>query len=401
VQASVSAVRDTGPAADYARFHAAVARAQLNAWLPSGQARIVDISGPGSTAAEAAACAGHTVLRVIGPGTRPPLAQAPPPPAAGGGGARLRAVAADGWGLEFLADGCVDGVIAEDRALSRHLAAEPLVAEIARVLRPGGQVLACVDSLTFGMAVLAEQHRWPHLVDVPNCDVVLVPLPDDSITRCYGAEQLRELFTSGGLEVDWIRPRTVFSPRTVSYLLARDPGSFRALVEAELRARSDDSVGAQLITCARKKPLPAATVEFRLARHASRGGGARLEPRFRDLEPAVHAPPVAAVVDSCERREDRRPVLERRLHRRLIAVGLGQVGASVARLRGPAPGHRVFTPQHQDRAVQVVAHFLKTLAGDANFHRKSSLPPRVRCAVTAQGRAGSAPRTQDRGGRSP
>ena len=243
MQASASAVRDTGPAADYARFHAAVARAQLKAWLPSGQARLVDISGPCATAAETAACAGHTVLRVIGPGAQPP-----PTPARG----RLCVVTADRFGLEFLADGCADGIIAEDGTLSRHLAAESLVAEIARVLRPGGQVLACVDSLTFGMALLAEQHRWPHLIDVPNCDVVLVPWPDDTITRCYGAEQLRELFTGGGLEVDWIRPRTVFSPRTVSYLLARDPGSFGALVEAELRARSDDSVGAQLITCAKK-----------------------------------------------------------------------------------------------------------------------------------------------------
>jgi SAM-dependent methyltransferase len=278
VQASASAVRDTGPAADYERFRAAVARAQLKAWLPSRQARIIDISGPGATAAETAACAGHTVLRVIGPGTQPPAAQppsaqspaaqspaaqspaaqspaaqspVPPRPRAPGRGP-LRMVAADGWGLEFLADGCADGVIAEDGTLSRHLAAESLVAEIARVLRPGGQVLACVDSLTFGMAVLAEQHRWPHLIDVPNADVVLVPWPDETITRCYGAEQLRELFTSGGLEVDWIRPRTVFSPRTVSYLLAREPGSFGALVEAELRARSDDSVGAQLITCARR-----------------------------------------------------------------------------------------------------------------------------------------------------
>ena len=162
-------------------------------------------------------------------------------------------IAADGTGLEFLADGCAAGVIAENRSLSRRLAAEPLVAEIARVLRPGGQVLACVDSLTLGMAVLAEQHRWSHLKDVPNADVVLVPWPDGTITRCYGAEQLRELFTSSGLEVSWIRPRTVFAPRTVSYLLARDPGSFGKLVMAELRARSDDSVGAQLITCARRR----------------------------------------------------------------------------------------------------------------------------------------------------
>jgi hypothetical protein len=98
--------------------------------------------------------------------------------------------------------------------------------------------------------VLAEQHRWPHLVDVPNADVVLIPWPDGSITRCYGDEQLRELFTGCGLEVSWIRPRTVFSPQTVSYLLARDPGRFGELVNAELRAQSDDSVGTQLVACA-------------------------------------------------------------------------------------------------------------------------------------------------------
>ena len=162
-------------------------------------------------------------------------------------------MAADGTGLKFLPDGCADGVIAEERTLSLRLAAEDLVTEIARVLRPGGQVLACVDSLTFGMALLAEQHRWPHLVDVPNADVVLIPWPDGTITRCYGAEQLRELFTGGSLEVSWIRPRTVLSPQTVSYLLARDPSSFGELVNAELHARSDDSVGAQLIISCRPR----------------------------------------------------------------------------------------------------------------------------------------------------
>jgi len=253
VQASGSAVRDTGRAADYSRFRAAVARAQLSQWLgqlPTGRADLIDISGPGAEAAEVAVRAGHNVLRVAEPGVR----AAPPAPAVGRTPrGRLSTVAADGCRLDFLADGCADGVIAEDCTLSRHLAAESLVAEIARVLRPGGRVLACVDSLTFGMALLAEQHRWPHLVDVPNADVVLVPWPDETITRCYSAEQLRELFTGNGLEVAWIRPRTVFSPQTVSYLLARDPGSFGALVKAELRARSDDSVGAQLISCARRR----------------------------------------------------------------------------------------------------------------------------------------------------
>jgi len=276
VQAIASGGQDTGPAADYTRFHDAVAHAQLTRWLAELAPRrelLIDISGPGARAAEVAACAGHSVLRVVepGPGAGEYGGRAAPhaPEGSGGQGGwgagaphagelppqerqRLRTIAADGTGLEFLPDGCADGVIAENRSLSRRLAAEPLVAEIARVLRPGGQVLACVDSLTLGMAVLAEQHHWPHLMDVPNADVVLVPWPDGTITRCYGAEQLRELFTSSGLEVRWIRPRTVFSPRTVSYLLARDPGSFGKLVTAELRARSDDSVGAQLITCARR-----------------------------------------------------------------------------------------------------------------------------------------------------
>jgi hypothetical protein len=355
VQASASAVRDTDPVADYPRFHAAVARAQLSQWLPGGPALLVDISGPAAGAAEMAARAGHAVVRVVEPGARAAPAQGDGSQDArrdgGKSGGRLSTVSADASGLDFLADGCADGVIAEDRTLSRHLAAESLVAEISRVLRPGGQVLACVDSLTFGMAVLAEQHRWPHLVDVPNADVVLVPLPDGTITRCYGAEQLRELLTGNGLEVSWIRPRTVFSPRTVSYLLARDPGSFGALVKAELRARSDDSVGAQLITCARRRALPAATVAFRLAGHASRGGGTCLEPGLRDLVPAVHAAPVAPLVGPRQRREHRRALLERRLHRGLVAVGLGQVGARVAGLRATAPDQRVLIPEHEKRPV--------------------------------------------------
>jgi hypothetical protein len=257
VQATATAEQDTGPAAGYPRFYAAVALAQLTSWLPGGRRFLIDISGPGAHAAEVAARAGHTVLRVVDPG-----APVPSPPAADGTGGRLSTVTADGTGLKFLPDGCADGVIAEERTLSLRLGAEDLVTEIARVLRPGGQVLACVDSLTSGMAVLAEQHRWPHLVDVPNADVVLIPWPDGTMTRCYGAEQLRELFTGSGLEVSSIRSRTVLSPQTVAYLLARDPSSFGDLVNAELHARSDDSIGAQLIACCVKSgappPLPAA-----------------------------------------------------------------------------------------------------------------------------------------------
>lgn len=274
MRASPIVAQDTGPHALYWRFHDAVARAQLTSWLAPDRERLIDISGPASQAPSLAAASGHRVLHVSdpsdvdrpGPGGALPgnaalLANTGPIPRnetgasakSGTDSPGYRVIAADGCGLEFLADGCADGVIAEDRTLSRRLAAETLVGEIRRVLRPGGRVLASVDSLTQGMAVLAEQHHWPHLVDLPHADVVLIPWPDGTITRCYGTEQLRELFTSGGFTVDWIRSRTVLSASTVSYLVERDPASFRRLVEVELATSADDSVGAQLVISATKE----------------------------------------------------------------------------------------------------------------------------------------------------
>jgi SAM-dependent methyltransferase len=249
---------DTDHLPAYWQFHDAVARAQLIAWLPRRPHMIVDVSGPRAPAAELAAKAGHTVLRVIDGG---PAAEtgtggsAAGPGAAGPGAAGPGAVAeliGDSSRLSFLPDGCADDVIAEDRALSTHLAAEAMIAEIARVLRPDGRVLACVDSLVLGMAVLADQHHWAHLVDLPHAEVVLVPWPDGTITRCYGPDQARELFSGAGLTVNWMRPRTVFSESMVTHVLRRDPASLPKLVRAELAARSDESLGAQLVIAASK-----------------------------------------------------------------------------------------------------------------------------------------------------
>jgi hypothetical protein len=284
---------DTGHLPAYWQFHDAVARAQLMAWLPRGRHTIVDISGPRSAAGDLAAMAGHKVLRVIdaGPGTpasqwaanawteaRPPREPkgAASPGLTSDEGARREGgasrapggergkhsepedrvsgkIVADSSRLSFLPDGCADDVIAEDRALSTHLAAEAMIADIARVLRPAGRVLACVDSLVLGMAVLADQHHWAHLVDLPHAEVVLVPWPDGTITRCYGPDQVRELFSGAGLTVKWIRPRTVFSESMVTHVLRRDPASLPKLVRAELAARSDESLGAQLVISATKK----------------------------------------------------------------------------------------------------------------------------------------------------
>ena len=313
MQHAASAI--TAPDSDqlpvYWQFHEAVTRAQLTDWLPSGRHLLVDVSGPRAPGAELAAKAGHTVVRVIEASRATPATPAAPggerfPPSGGrgaegvrGGGSprrgaegpsrsgsprrgaegvlggkvspqdrgglggspprgqqsqhgRIIPVIADSSRLTFLRDGCADGVIADDRALSVHLVAEAMIAEIARVLRPGGRVLACVDSLVLGMAVLADQNHWAHLVDLPHAEVVLVPWPDGTITRCFGLDQVRELFSGAGLRVNWIRSRTVFSESVVTHWLRRDPDGLPKLVRAELAARSDESLGAQLVVSASK-----------------------------------------------------------------------------------------------------------------------------------------------------
>ena len=253
---------DTDHPPTYRHFCEAVARAQLTAWLPSGRQVLVDVSGPRAASAELAARAGHTVLRVLEEGrvpvrTGPAGSGAPgtePGPGGTGSGSRGRifTLIADSSRLSFLPAGCADGIIAEDRALSTHLGTETLIADVARVLRPGGRVLACVDSLVLGMALLAGQRHWPHLVDLPHAEVVLVPWPDGTITRCYGPDQARELFGGAGLLVNWIRPRTVFAESMVTQALAEDPASLARLVRAELAAASDESLGAQLVISACK-----------------------------------------------------------------------------------------------------------------------------------------------------
>ena len=226
----------------YWTFYWAVVTAQLARWLPREPSRVLDMSGSRARCAQQAAGAGHQVIEVL---TRP--AEHPPAPG-------VRQVVADPGSLSFMADESVDAVIAEDRVLSRQLVTEAAVGEIARVLRPGGRLWMCVDSLTLGMAVLAEQDCWAHLSDVPRAEVVLVPWPDGRITRCFWTDQLRELLTEAGLEVEWIRPRTVLSPSTVEHVLARNPRALNRLVRTELAASaSDDSLGVHLLASARKR----------------------------------------------------------------------------------------------------------------------------------------------------
>lgn len=259
--ASPLAALGPGSLAGYWRFQRAVAKAQLTAWLPDSSKLLVDISGPYASASAQAADRGHSVVRVI-------AAPAPAEPQHGRS-ARTRhgaivPVVADAASLAFLADGCADGVIAEDGALSRQLMTEDLAAEVTRVLRPGGRLLVSVDSLVLGMAMLAEQHRWAHLTDLANAEVVLIPWPDGTITRCFGVSQLTELLTEAGLEVSWVRPRTVLSPSMVDHVLRQNPAAIARLVRAELAAGRNgadglfpaESFGISLVAAARKPAGP-------------------------------------------------------------------------------------------------------------------------------------------------
>ncbi len=243
---------------DYWRFYWAVAEAQISRWLPETPARLLDLSSPDFHGTPRAVAAGHdvvTLLSSVDQAMRRPLTlvngrAAVPRPARRG---RLRHVVADSAFLRAFAPESFDGVIADNRVFSRQLATESSMSEVARVLRPGGRVLVCVDSVVLGMALLAEQDYWPELSHAPSADVLLVPWPDGSITRCFTAEQLTEMVTEAGLDLEWIKPRTVLSASTVEMMLARDPRSMARLVEMELHAAdSDDYVGVHLVASARK-----------------------------------------------------------------------------------------------------------------------------------------------------
>jgi SAM-dependent methyltransferase len=228
----------------YWAFYDEVASVQLREWLPDEPARVLDVSGRRARFARQMVSAGHQVVRIV---TIDDTVE----PASGSG--RLLPVAGDARSLDWFAPGSFDAVLAEARALSFCLATETTLDQIHRMLRPGGRLLLCVDSLLLGLARLAEQHRWAELSDVPRADVVLVPAEDGTITRCFWPEELKALLTSAGLDVSWVRPRTVLSAEAVKRAVAEDMSCFPTLVrtEVELSAeREGESIGIHLIASA-------------------------------------------------------------------------------------------------------------------------------------------------------
>ena len=83
-------------------------------------------------------------------------------------------------------------------------------------------------------------------------------MPDDdgSITRCFWPEELHALLTDPGLEIDWIRPRTVLSHATVEQALSSGgAAALRTLVDTEVALSADregESTGLHLVASARR-----------------------------------------------------------------------------------------------------------------------------------------------------
>jgi SAM-dependent methyltransferase len=248
---------DGGGAAPYERFVNSVVAQQLRRWLPVDRARVLDISrtdvSRGSTTVSATvARTGHDVIRVLGPEALTPPAgpigpQGPQgPPVGVGRHPSVRLVVGDTRSLDWFRSDRFDAIVAEGSALSSALATEATVEQAARLLRPGGRLLLSVDSLLYGLARLAEQHRWPELADTHAGDVVLVPDGDPTddpdgpgLTRCFGPEELRELMEAAGFSVDWVRPRTVLPPDVVAHAVRNDPGVLPELVATELDLATD------------------------------------------------------------------------------------------------------------------------------------------------------------------
>ncbi len=222
----------------YWTFYEAVAAAQLLDWLPEAPCRLLDLSGDGPERGLFLQELGHTVVRI---GLTAPTG--------------LATVTADVRSLGWLQDACLDAVVAEAQALSRCLATEETANDLARVLRPGGRLLLVVDSHVTGLALLADQGRWAELADIPSADVVLVPHPDGGFSRCFWPEELHALLEDSGLDVEWVRPRTLLTPVVVERALAT--GGVQALprlLEAELQLAQDreGDTGLHLVASARR-----------------------------------------------------------------------------------------------------------------------------------------------------
>ena len=229
-------------ASPYDVFYARVAARQVSDWLTTAPGVVLDASDGLACTTAIAAAAGHWVLRLVTPGVAAPR----PAP-------RVSTVRADLQVLGWLRDESIDVAVADGDALAGCLATETTLAELARVLRPGGRLLLCVDSLVLGLARLAEQGRWAELADASQAEVLLVPTGDGRMRRCFWPEELTLCLQQAGLHVEWVRSRTVLGRAAVERAMHNDPRAMDELVATELAmaaGRVGEAAGNQLLASA-------------------------------------------------------------------------------------------------------------------------------------------------------
>lgn len=226
---------------------------QLVEWLPTDPQTVLDLSVQSPRLLGLMIQRGHLVVHAEARSRRLDIVPVADRDTSGG---CVLPVRADPRSPDWLGDDTVDLVVAEGGVLSRALAAELTLEALHRVLRPGGRILLSVDSLVAGLSRLADQGRWAELADVPAADVVLVPGPGGSVSRCFWPEELHALLTGCGFDVEWIRPRTVLAEETVTRALAGEPAQLDSMVETELALaarRQGESIGNRLVASARKR----------------------------------------------------------------------------------------------------------------------------------------------------
>jgi len=115
------------------------------------------------------------------------------------------------------------------------------VAELARVVTPGGAVIASVDNRASALKWLRETEDRQAVTRLLKTGEVIMPVPEKELcftVHAYTAQELRDLFESVGLSVERIIGKLVIGNRLPRFN-TNDPSLQQWLFELEL-ANNDD-----------------------------------------------------------------------------------------------------------------------------------------------------------------